>query len=144
MRFVKQKFRHAPESGIYGDCARTAIACLLGIDPETVPHWHCALEPGEQERRHNDFLAERGLIRFTLAFAFQEVEAMLDTAARLAQGQPYLLAGQSRNGTCHVVVCQGQEIVWDPALDDSGIVGPHEGHFWIDLIVRPLCEAAHA
>lgn len=30
----KQAFKHDPANGIYGDCYRTGIACILGIDRE--------------------------------------------------------------------------------------------------------------
>jgi len=40
MRFHKQLItNHNPESGIFGDCQRTAIACLLDKHPSDVPHF---------------------------------------------------------------------------------------------------------
>jgi hypothetical protein len=49
-------------------------------------------------------------------------------------------------GTAHVVIALNDAIVWDPALDDSGIVGPaDDGYYWIEFLVpaQILAEAAH-
>ena len=35
----RQLFRHEPHNVIYGDCHRTAIACLLDMEPWQVPHF---------------------------------------------------------------------------------------------------------
>lgn len=43
----KQAFLHKPEEGVYGDCYRTCIACLLGIDRDAVPHFY-STEDGRQ------------------------------------------------------------------------------------------------
>jgi hypothetical protein len=32
VRFTKQLFRHKPDEGVFGDCFRTAIACILELD----------------------------------------------------------------------------------------------------------------
>lgn len=34
-----QAFRHDPDNGVYGDCARTAFATLLGVPRDDVPHF---------------------------------------------------------------------------------------------------------
>ena len=39
MEFYKQLNEHNPDEGVYGDCYRTAIGCLLNIPPEFVPHF---------------------------------------------------------------------------------------------------------
>jgi hypothetical protein len=52
----KQRFRHDPANGIYGDCWRTAIACLLDIQPEEIPHEHRVYADNEQQTIIADFL----------------------------------------------------------------------------------------
>ena len=139
MRFQKQLFRHRPTEGIYGDCARTVIACFLDIDPEEVPHVHGELDGGEQFEMHEKFLRERGYARVAIPFPCEDVDAILNTGSHYSNGMPYILAGKSKNGTAHVVICRGAEIISDPALDDAGIVGPDQsGYFWIEWIVRPV------
>src|SRR5581483_4068025 len=39
MKVQKQLNRHRPQEGIYGDCHRTAIACVLDMDAKDVPHF---------------------------------------------------------------------------------------------------------
>ena len=31
--------KHDPANGVYGDCGRTVIACLLDLHPSEVPHF---------------------------------------------------------------------------------------------------------
>jgi len=38
MKFYKQKYLHDPGNGVIGDCYRTAIGCILEIDPMELPH----------------------------------------------------------------------------------------------------------
>ena len=73
----------------------------------------------------------------TFAFpADAELAGVLQHMAVLNPGIHYLLSGSRRNGTNHVVVACGGEIVHDPALDDSGIVGPMDnGFFYVEILV---------
>lgn len=145
MRFVKQKFRHKPDQGIHGDCARTVIACLLDLDPDDVPHLQRECDAQEQADLHDRFLRDRGFCRITIPFQVERVADALGIGAHYSGDMPWLLVGRSRNDTNHVVICKGAEIVWDPALDDSGIVAPSDdGYFWIEWIVRPLSESEAA
>lgn len=57
----KQLFRHKPAEGMWGDCARTVIACMLDLEPEAVPHQQYEVADGEQDRFLNEWLATRGL-----------------------------------------------------------------------------------
>lgn len=139
MRFQKQLFRHKPDEGIYGDCARTVIACLLDMEPEEVPHEHREMASGEQFEMHERFLRTRGLARIDIPFACDDLDTILTVGEYRSNGMPYVLAGKSRTGVNHVVICQGNKIIWDPSLTDAGIVGPSDdGHFWISWLFRPL------
>ncbi|RWN78059.1 MAG: hypothetical protein EOS02_09875 [Mesorhizobium sp.] len=139
MRLVKQLHRHLPDQGIYGDCARTVIACLLDLDPEDVPHAHRELAAGEQQEMHDAFLLDRGILRISIPVQIAEIEKALEWGAYYAKGMPYVLAGTSRTGVNHVVIAHGREIIWDPSLTDAGIIGPcDDGLYWFELLVRPL------
>ena len=51
-------------------------------------------------------------------------------------GLYYLLSGTSRTGCNHTVVALDDQIVWDPSLSDSGIIGPcDDGYYWIKLYI---------
>lgn len=140
MKFTKQRNLHRPEEGIWGDCLRTSIACILDLDPEAVPHWlENGVPEGGVERLINGWLLQHGLqlIRVVLG-GENSLETVLNTAKFMGGDLPYLLSGFSRTGCNHVVVGQADAIVWDPSLTDAGIVGPmDDGTWWLEFIVRP-------
>ena len=47
----------------------------------------------------------------------------------------YMLTGKSKNNVGHVVVCCNDRIIHDPSLDNSGIVGPIDDTFIIEMLV---------
>lgn len=126
----KQRFLHRPEQGQHGDCSRTVLACLLDLEPEEVPHWHEDLTGAEQDRRHREWLAERGLT--LLHFAWHGVDRdWVDGAMRhWNPGHHYLLCGQSPRGTYHVVICCDGEMVHDPHPEGGGVIGPDSEGWW--------------
>lgn len=123
MQFQKQAFRHDPDNGIHGDCWRTAIACILGLDRDAVPHTHSA-EPGELSGTINGFIQDRGLDLFSIYIdgSLTVKEALIE--ASKFQKHPFMFIGESRTGTNHVVIAQDGEIIHDPSQVDSGIIGP--------------------
>lgn len=138
----KQLFRHRPEDGVFGDCQRTAIACLLDIDPAEVPHHHRTMEDGEQRRLMDEWLKDRGLALMFLAFA-AEPARMLEVMKVSNPGVFYLMSGTSRTGCNHVVICRDDQIVHDPSIDDSGIIGPcDDGCTYIEFLIPRLMVAA--
>jgi hypothetical protein len=130
--FHKQLFRHDPENGLHGDCYRTAVACILGLEPADVPHVYDGTDDDTGVQRMRAWLAERGMALIGINFdASVPLAALLEAAGRASGGLPYLLTGKSRNGCSHVVVCEGDTIIHDPALDNSGIVGPAGDEWWM-------------
>ncbi|WP_414461778.1 hypothetical protein [Hyphomicrobium sp. DY-1] len=134
---VKQRNKHDPENGIYGDCHRAAIATVLDLDIDAVPHFADG-DPGDLifATREQEFLRAHGL--FPIAFPFNVVEGqsldeILDMIGRLnGDDFVYLLGGKSRTGVNHTVVCQGGRIAHDPSPRDAGIVAPcDDGFYWL-------------
>jgi hypothetical protein len=154
MKYHKQAFRHDPANGVYGDCFRTAVACVLEVPRDEVPHvFHDGCDGPTADERMNAWLAARGLMQFVIAFDGKDLslEQVLAPINCAVGGMPeYLLYGRSKNGTDHVVVCMGNRVAWDPAIDDSGIVGPcNDGYWWIVALVAtrqwgklPISEVA--
>lgn len=132
---VKQQYRHDPDNGVFGDCHRAALATVLDLDIEDVPHFADG-NPGDDvfQARVRDFLAIHGLRCIDQIYQ-AELSDILHSISRInGPDLVYLLGGASRNGTHHTVICQGGKIVWDPAMDESGIVGPcHDGYYWITM-----------
>lgn len=145
MLIQKQKNLHKPEEGIFGDCFRTCLAVLLGIDAEEVPHF---LKTGKfEDQLYIEWLNANDLHLLRVTFPGEcQLEQILITGSVMSGDMPYLLSGFSRTGCNHVVVCQGLEIVCDPSLIDAGIVGPMQNEYadgikeewWVEWLVRKL------
>jgi len=139
MKPQKQLFRHKPDEGSYGDCHRTAIACVLDMDAKDVPHFMDARAfDGGAENAHDRaeaWLNERGIATINVLFGGNvPLEEVLRTVAFTnTRGRPvFILGGESKNGVNHSVVCCDGKIVCDPSQDDSGIVGPcDDGFYWV-------------
>lgn len=142
----KQLFGHDPENGIYGDCYRTVIGCLVDVPPDKVPHFSVVNGPettgDEAWGACKEFLKEYGLISiYVQLLEVDGVQAALDRTAFLWPGIILLFNGTSRNGTNHVVIVKDGKIIHDPSPYETGIVGPlQEGYFTVELIVRPLTD----
>lgn len=132
----KQLFRHDPDSGVYGDCHRTAIACLLDLEPDQVPHFGEHYTDSDTfQRAEQEWLASRGLT--TVNAAFTELREAMNFLRVSNPGIYCLLGGKSANGCGHSVIACDGEIIWDPALDDAGIVAPfdEDGLYWLTFLV---------
>lgn len=131
----KQLYRHDPANGVYGDCYRTVIACLLDLAPTDVPHINedtGASGMKEQGDAMDVWLAGRGLREINIAFPGDTPLAdVLSTMEAMNPGLRFMITGTSRNETNHCVICRSGEIEWDPSLTDSGIVGPADNGFWL-------------
>lgn len=147
LRWHKQRFRHDPENGVYGDCYRTVLACLFGLEPEQVPHFMRDSNGVRGYDEAREWLAARGYSEVTVP-VFGDIENLPQILENMRafndDGTFYLLSGISRTGCGHVVVCQYDEIVHDPSLTDAGIVAPFEdGTFRISFIAAlrgaPAC-----
>jgi hypothetical protein len=137
----KQLLRHKPEEGVIGDCFRTTLACLLDLDsPKGVPHFYADLPiidgqvtkelTPEAKAREEQWLAERGLaLRWIGIDGCTREEALL-WGGSILHGLHYLFVGMSKNGCSHVVIAKGDQIVHDPAIDNSGIIGPNDDGFY--------------
>lgn len=142
MIFSKQLNLHQPKEGIIGDCWRTAIACLMDKLPEEVPHF---LEPYWREpdatnalRDIREWLATYGLGYVEVPFGACELDHMLHCMNLWGDSAPMLLSGTSKNGTNHIVIVKDGKIIWDPARDDSGIVGPTDTGYWFVGLITKL------
>lgn len=135
----QQLFRHDPDNGVYGDCFRTAVACVLCIEPATVPHVCDGPDDGKANERMQEFLKSVGCRLIGVPFNGDcDLDHILLCGETFSAGLPWLLTGQSRNGTNHVVICQDNKIIHDTSIDQSGIVSPTTTGFWfVEWIVRP-------
>ena len=137
----KQKYRHDPDNGVFGDCYRTALAYLLRVDRDEVPHhvttmsadeWATAVQP-----KYDVYLSTLGLQELAVPVTDSGLDVILDwQKTRTKIPTEAMLTGESKTGCNHVVVVFDGRIVFDPAIDDSGIIGPCEdGFYWITWLI---------
>lgn len=145
MRPQKQKNRHNPAEGLIGDCHRTCYACLLDMERDSIPNFGEVgfdFAKSDEDNRQafaeacRAWLSEQGYAEFSVGFA-DRLDAVLSFMATVNPSIYYILVGQSTSGVNHSVIGYGDAIVWDPSLNDSGIVAPCEpdGLFWVTVLV---------
>lgn len=141
-----QMFRHDPDNGVYGDCWRATVASLLRLPIEDVPHVCDGPDDGKASERMRTYLESRGCALIQVPFngdmSLQQILEYVG-AASVSGGLHWCLMGTSRTGCNHVVICKGAEIVHDPSITQSGIVGPaSDGLWWVEWVVqRAACDA---
>jgi len=137
----KQLYGHDPANGIFGDCYRTAIGCLLDMPPEQVPHFYDGLTQESDATEANNavryWLSQQGYALVTIAFENCTLDDLLYTQRHNNPKLYYLISGKSGAHDCnHIVVACGGQIVWDPSKKDSGISGPNQNNqFIIEFLV---------
>lgn len=140
----KQRFRHDPENGVYGDCYRTALACLLDLEPEEVPHENRQMTGEEFLRYYRAWLAERGLTLWYFRYTVppeQGIAWMFEAMGSWNGDQPFMLSGKSPRGTNHVVIATRAGIIWDPHPDGGDLVGPDEDGCYNVEVIGALAPA---
>jgi len=110
---VTQTILAGREDGVPGNCIQAAVASLLSLPIDAVPHfllwriWSRAL---------SDWLAERDLairVRYVTEIPTERC----------------IVAGRSPRGVAHVCVAEGGAIVWDPHPSRDGLVSVAEAWF---------------
>ena len=142
-RYQKQAFRHDPDAGVFGDCYRTCLAGLLGLDRDDVPHWVTTMDPHlwatEVQPKYDRWLAERGLQELAIPIQGRcaDLAGVLEfQRTRTKEPTSAMLTGRSRTGCNHVVITHNGKIVHDPGLDDPGITGPCDDDFyWLTWLI---------
>ena len=158
-----QLFRHKPAEFQYGDCGRTAIACVLDMPVMSVPHFIGEFEARQHaqqlgaehprfrefmdkgdistyswERETESWLNRHGYTLLSIMFGAMDTdgpEGLLNFMEVRNPGLYYMLIGESVRGTNHVVVARGGEMVWDPHPDGGFIIKPHEGYYTAEFLL---------
>jgi hypothetical protein len=126
-----QLFRHEPHNEIYGDCHRTAIACLLDKEPWEVPHFVGELYTTSRTDYVVDLEVDKWLEQFGLfqAHIHFNGEVGLDAIFQyMRMWNPYtfyIMGGTSPRGTPHSVICRGGGFYWDPHPEGGFLPRPY-------------------
>lgn len=140
MIYNKQLFRHDPDNKVFGDCHRTALACMLDLQPSEVPHFYESGDPLEFDRLLKEYLTSINLCEVNFPF-LNELDAVLNHMGFLNKNVYYILGGTSPRGTSHSVVACGGEIIHDPHPDGGNLVCPmSDGYYWITVYVPNTFE----
>lgn len=135
-----QRILHDPANGRYGDCYRTAIAMVLGLQPEDVPHF-CDDNLYDDWRGVTDkWLAERGLAMVDLPFE-HSFDLVCDQLRMTAGDVPAIVAGRSPRGTMHSVVVH-HGVCFDPHPEGGGLEPGDDGLIWVSFIAGAMEKAA--
>ena len=127
MLYHKQKYKHNPDEGIMGDCARTSIACLLNLDRDEVPHFAQMDQTAEGfYTAVKDWLQQRGLTPFYVIYEDTPLDDVLNAVGSLNSCIQYILIGKSKSGTMHCVCCQAGKIIHDVSQGNVGVVAPDD------------------
>jgi hypothetical protein len=122
MREVTQTILHEEGSTIPGNCLQAAVASLLDLDLDTVPHFVV----------HDDWL-ER-LVAFGREHGHHVKCAAPD--ARVSLG---IASGPSPRGVQHAVVMASGDVVWDPHPSRAGLLA-----IGLVFAFTPLADAVTA
>lgn len=96
------------EDGVPGNCMQAAVATLLGVPLDAVPHFVLFDDWRTATRQ---WLDERGLV--WTCFKPHESGALPD--------QRCIAAGESPRGVGHVCIVEHGEIAWDPHPSRDGL-----------------------
>jgi hypothetical protein len=145
MLFNKQLNLHKPEEGIFGDCYRTCIACILNLVPEQVPNfadnfWEDTVG---WDKATKAWLKSQGFSSMAIQYVGISLEQLLVELGESVPSLHLILTGKSANNIDHCVVIKEGKILWDPSLDNSGIVGEAStGGYFVEILV-PHSSSTH-
>lgn len=108
-RWILQTEFADSQSGIIGNCLQAAVASLLNMRLEDVPHFY-EISPDAPSAALGAFLHSRGYYLIALS----------DTPFRPLG--LYLGGGPAVRGVHHVVVMQGETMVHDPHPSNAGLI----------------------
>lgn len=135
---VNQRIFHNPPLS-YGDCHRAAVASLLDIAYELVPHFMDGVDDDDFTTfatRESEFLRKVGCDRLTFPVAAADLDQLFAAVLHWNPGRYFLLGCKSKNGHHHTVIGGPNGVEHDPNPLKPGIAGPMEdGFFWVTYIV---------
>lgn len=147
MKIQKGLIDHDPDSGRIGDCFRTCVACVLGMEAKDVPHFYGDILPKDFTEKdalkvYNNlkkWLWGQGysIVNTSMPGDFS-YERVMEEIANWTE-MPVILTGSSGGGSNHSVVVYRGGVICDPSYDGPNLVGPHDGGVWgAEILVKPI------
>lgn len=141
MKFHKQSIPHIPIAGKIGDCFRTALACLLDLEPSEVPHFvSMYYDPSgkvdniSMNKHVKDWLSAQGYMLLDMPYELDipPLDLIYNIGAMTGPDILYLVTGMSNVGA-HVVIACGSQLLWNPSHND--LIGPINGMYWVSYLL---------
>lgn len=119
MNLIDQTILHDPENGKYGNCFQAALATLLGLPLEEVPHFGDGGWRANAFEKVQEFLRPRGqaLLPLTPMQVQHFKDFHLYRCYHLAEGFTDRFNGE----VAHTVVYKNGELFHDPHPDKTGL-----------------------
>jgi hypothetical protein len=139
-----QGIDHDPKKGVMGDCWRTCVAMICGVDRDAVPHDHVDYTPDEWREWREDVGRSLGfkIVQAGFQCGDLELEEVIKLGLHTGFGQPFILTGISKRRWDHSVAIDELGVQHDPCVDGHGLQGPaRDGLYWMEWIVRPYRTA---
>lgn len=130
MKLLKQKYRHNPPQ-YYGDCHRTAIAMVRGLERDDVPHFHDCGKSEDDFELHQQWFDDRGIIQVTIPFEC-DLQTLLANREHYAPKVPYILGCKSEVAHHSVAVYDGE--IYNPAIQSTQVNRCDDGYFWVTYL----------
>ena len=139
MQYHKQLNKRDPENGVFGDCYRTAVACILDKHPSEVIHVFDLDDLSLQAKKMREHLENLGLRILHTAYNFKTFKDALKIGEHNIGEMYWILSGVSARGVNHSIVCYKGKAIHDPHPSDDFLCGPCDDGFWhVEIIVRPI------
>ena len=137
---LHQSIQHSPDS--IGDCWRTCIACLLGLDsPERVPHFVQICNNGDSDHvdMAREWLYQFGLGLWNMNIIADDLDDVFQMIDVHNAGEVFLLSGGTNHDTNHSVIADKTGIIHDPNVSPIDINRPcTHGYFIIEAITAHI------
>jgi hypothetical protein len=127
------------------DCFRTAIACLLDIEPATVPDYigdqRLDMKPSERWECMRNWLRSTLECDIWLTAYPSEypLESVLNAVGSVNPGMYYVVGGTGAYDD-HVVIALDNKVVHDPSRIPLGLTRASDNGFWMVMV---LVNAKH-
>ena len=129
---LQKNFLHLPKKGIYGDCLRTCLACILDKPLDDIPNFMEGIKRGGLNStmqvldKNREWLSKENKTLFFFIIPVQTQDAALSYIGHFNSTNRWILNGGTKDkGINHSVCCYGNKIEHDPAPSPvGGINGP--------------------
>jgi len=145
MKPQRQLVSHNPDKGYWGDCYRTCIAVVMGMEAKDVPHF--------ADQGDNDYSGLSGARKWLKPMGFgiwqniftedTSFSDILRSINLMSPDIPTIITGQRTKGVNHCVVVVNGKVICDPLTGEPNknpftkpAVVDGETYWWVEVIAK--------